>query len=188
MLTNTPTYARVLDFDIENRPLAYLGQDFTTAEITAVAWCWEGQPETLTAILLTRDMDLLPLDDFVAVYDVADLVTGHYIREHDLPVINGALLEAGRPGLGPKATCDTKLDLNRRKYLSASQENLAAVLGVALPKVTMSNADWREANRLTPAGIEKTYRRVTGDVLQHMALRARLLELGWLGPSRIWRG
>ena len=28
---------RVLDFDIENRPLSYLGSDFTTAEVTAIA-------------------------------------------------------------------------------------------------------------------------------------------------------
>jgi hypothetical protein len=31
---------RVLDFDIENRPLTYLGSDFTTAEVTAIAWAW----------------------------------------------------------------------------------------------------------------------------------------------------
>lgn len=177
---------RVLDLDIENRPLAYLGPDYTTGEVTAIACCWVGQPETLTAWLLGRETREKILDEFLWRYDQAELVTGHYIREHDLPVINGALLELGRRPLAPKLTSDTKLDLVNRKYLSASQENLAAVLGVAIPKVSMSNADWREANRLTPAGLQKTYRRVTGDVIQHMALRARLLELGLLKPPRVW--
>lgn len=87
---------RILDFDIENRPLSYLGQDFTTAEITAIAAgftdserisCW-----TLKLGGDSTDM----LTAFRRMYDRADMVTGHYIRRHDLPIINGALLEHGR--------------------------------------------------------------------------------------------
>lgn len=178
---------RILDFDIENRPLAYLGYDYTTAEITAIACCWVGQPKTLTSCVL-GDVELRTmLVDFVARYNEADLVTGHYIRGHDLPVINGALLEQGLPPLDQKMTSDTKLDLVHRKYVSASQENLGEMLGIPAPKVHMSNIAWREANRLTKRGRALTRERVEGDVKQHMALRAALIERGWLGAPKVWR-
>src|SRR5688572_7585664 len=86
---------RVLDFDIENRPLSYLGSDFTTAEVTAIAWAWTDTPDDVTVYLLGE----LPLPSilrrFRSVFDYADMVTGHYIRGHDLPMLNGALMECG---------------------------------------------------------------------------------------------
>src|SRR5690242_8588722 len=88
---------RVLDFDIENRPLSYLGQDYTTGEITAIAASWEGEHH-VKVWLLGRDSPDDMLRGFVDLYDQADIVTGHYIRKHDLPIINGALLERG---MGP---------------------------------------------------------------------------------------
>lgn len=178
---------RILDFDIENRPLAYLGGDFTTGEITAIAACWEGQPKSMHVWLLGRDAPADILEGFRAMYDDADIVTGHFIRGHDLPVINGAMLEQGLAPLGQKTTCDTKFDLGKRKHLSASQENLAAVLGVKSAKVHMSNADWREANRLTKKGLALTQARVTADVIQHIEMRRRLVDLGWLGAPKTWR-
>jgi hypothetical protein len=182
---DAPREDRILDFDIENRPLTYLGNDRTTAEITAIAcsfgidkpmYCWllgEGEPEDM-------------LCSFVMYYDMADLVTGHYIRKHDLPIINGALLEYGMRPLRPKLTSDTCLDLKATKDISRSQENLSAMLGVEAPKVKMSQLDWRSANRLE--NIEKTFARVTGDVRQHQQLRLRLLELGMLNPPKMWDG
>ena len=81
----------VLDFDIENRPLAYLGPDFTTGEITAIAVSWI---PGITEVRLLGETSLPEmLSWFLSFYDAADLVTGHYILGHDLPVINGALLE-----------------------------------------------------------------------------------------------
>ena len=177
---------RILAFDIENRPLAYLGEDYTSAEITAIAACWDGRPRTMKCWLLGKDDPAEMLRAFVALYDEADLVTGHYIRMHDLPVIDGALLEYGLAPLKRKLTCDTKLDLTTRKYLSVSQENLGEMLGLPAPKVHMSNAQWRAANRLTPAGLKLTRERVIGDVLQHMAIRRVLLERGLLGAPKPW--
>ena len=58
------------------------------------------------------------------------------------------------------------------------------MLGLEAPKVGMSQAMWRKANRLEPDGIKLTYNRVTGDVRQHIALRAKLNELGWLKSLR----
>ena len=119
-------------------------------------------------------------------YARADLVTGHYIRKHDLPIINGALAELEMPLLGPKLASDTLRDIPRWKDLPRSQENLCEMLGIAAEKQHMSQANWREANRLTAAGLAKTRKRVRKDVIQHRALREKLMELGWLGPPRMW--
>lgn len=177
---------RTLDFDIENRPLAYLGSDFTTAEVTAIAWAWVDKPKTVHFALLGIDDPEIMLEAFRSDYDKADIVTGHYIREHDLPIINGALLEYQHDPLSEKETLDTKLDLKTLKGISKSQENLCAALGIEAPKIHMNNAMWRASNRLTKQGIEWTRQRVVGDVIQHMQLRKKLIELDYLSSTKIW--
>ena len=178
---------RILDLDIENRPLTYLGEGFTTADITAIAWSWVGE-EDVTCFLVSPDTksQRRMLSEFLKVYNQAGMVTGHYIRMHDLPIINGALLEHKLPLLGPKLTSDTKLDLVKRKDLSASQESLAGMYDLSQPKEHMSQTAWRKANRLTVEGQEETKRRCVGDVIQHKALRLRLIEAGALNPPTMW--
>jgi hypothetical protein len=178
---------RVLDFDIENRPLTYLGSDFTTGDVTAISWAWTDSLDDVTVYLLGETDLPIILDAFVAAYDAADVVTGHYIRGHDLPMLNGALMELQRPLLSDKLTQDTKLDLVKSKGISLSQESLGGMLGLEQPKVQMNQTKWRAANRLTPKGLAYVRERVVGDVRQHMAIRARLRELGYLNPPRIWR-
>lgn len=181
--------SRVLDFDIENRPSAYWYDGNTTAEVTAIAWAWLRKPGQIHVHLLNPE-DETPVEmllAFTEAYERADMVTGHFIRGHDLPLLNGAMLECGLLPLGEKLTSDTKLDLVKRKDLSASQESLAAMFGLPQPKHHMSQSEWREANRLTPAGLRSTAKRVRADVRQHMALRRRLIEIGALGTPKIWR-
>lgn len=178
---------RILDFDTENRPLSYLGSDFTTGDVTAIAAGFIGRPrKEIQCWLLGRDDQEQMLADFHAMYDEADMVTGHYIIGYDLPVLNGAMMEFGLPPLANKLAHDTKIHLKRRKYLSVSQESLGAMLGVRAPKVSMNQHTWRMANRLTPEGIALTEKRVIGDVVQHMALRKALLAEGWLNPPQMW--
>jgi hypothetical protein len=55
------------------------------------------------------------------------------------------------------------------------------------PKVQMNQTKWRAANRLTPEGLAEVRARVVGDVRQHIQMRAKLLEMGYLAPPRIWR-
>lgn len=178
---------RILDFDIENRPLNYAGQDFTNAEITAIAWGWTDLDHIACAAIGAETSPERMLSYFRDSYERADIVTGHFIRKHDLPIINGALLEFGLPPLTAKLTSDTYLDLVKRKDISASQENLGRMLGLEAPKVGMSQVDWREANRLTPGGIAKTKERVIGDVRQHKQLRLELIARGLLKPPKVWR-
>ena len=178
---------RVLDFDIENRPLSYLGSDFTTGEVTAIAWAWCDKPEDVTVRLL-GETDLRDiLIEFSAVYVNADMVTGHYITGHDLPMLNGALMEEQLPALGDMLVQDTKTDLIRAKGISRSQESLGAMLRLEQPKVQMNQSKWRAANRLTPEGLQLVRERVIGDVQQHMAMRKELDALGYLSPPRLWR-
>lgn len=178
---------RVLDFDIENRPLSYIGSDFTSSDVTAIAagWCDEADVDVR---LLTKDASTQArmLKWFVGLYDQADVVTGHYIRRHDLPIVNGALIELGLPALGEKLVQDTKIDLVRKGDLPGSQEALSAMFGLPDAKHHMDQAQWRAANRLTPAGLEQTRKRVVDDVIQHQGLRLRLIEAGALNPPRMW--
>ena len=182
-----PKPRRTLDFDIENRPLSYWFDGRCTAEVTAIAWRWVGVTNEATRCYLlgshTAEEMLLA---FKAAYDEADIVTGHFIRRHDLPIVNGALIEHGLPQLGSKLTSDTKIDLVRFSDLAKSQEALGAMLGIDAPKIQMTQSDWREGNRLTPAGIMRTRARVVGDVEQHVQLRAALIERDMLGAPRWW--
>ena len=186
-----PTYtgrgAVVLDFDIENRPLNYAGEDFTFGEITAIACMTIGKRRSLESWVLGEvEMEQM-LAAFLARWNTADVVTGHNIIRHDLPWLNGMLLELGLGPLPAKMVHDTYSHLKRRRGVSASQESLAGMLGVPAPKIAMSQMAWRQANRLLPEGLVKTRARCVGDVVQHAAMRERLLELDWLGPARMWR-
>lgn len=178
---------RVLSFDIENRPLAYWYPGETTAEITAIAACWVGYPKTMRVWLLGVHSPKKMLTGFREMYDRADMVTGHYIRRHDLPILNGAMLEYGMPPLDQKLTCDTKMDLVKRKDLSASLEELAVMFGLSARKTHMSNTEWREANRLKRSGIAKAKERATTDVRLHMDIYARLVDGGYLSAPKVWR-
>ena len=179
---------RVLDFDVEARPLHWISGDYVSKEITAMAWAWTDAPGLVTCYLLGETSPVDMLRAFLAAYDHADMVTGHYIRGYDLPMVNGALTEYGLPALGDKLSHDTKIDLIRRQGLSSSQENIGAMLKLHHPKVKMDQAKWRDANRLTEEGRALARERVVGDVQQHIEMRQRLLELGYLGPPVLWCG
>jgi hypothetical protein len=178
---------KVLDFDLENRPLAYWFDGMTTGEVTAIAWAWDRQRPVYSALMTSPEDQVDMLLEFRDAYDAADIVTGHYIRKHDLPLLNAAYLENGLLPLEPKLAHDTKLDLIRVKDLSASQESLSAMYGLPQPKHHMTQTEWREGNRLTEYGIQQTKKRVESDVRQHRALRVELIQGGALKPPKVWR-
>jgi hypothetical protein len=179
---------RVLDFDVEARPLHWISGDYVSKEITAIAWAWCDAPDQVTCYLLGETDPVTMLQAFLEAYQQADMVTGHFIRGYDLPMVNGSLTEYQLPTLPDKLSQDTKIDLVRRQGLSGSQENIGVMLGLEREKVKMDQRSWRDANRLTPEGLEKTKKRVVGDVQQHIEMRARLLRLGYLGPPVLWKG
>jgi hypothetical protein len=179
---------RVLDFDCEARPLHWISGDYVSKEITAIAWAWCDDPQNVTCHLLGETDPVTMLRLFCDAYNAADMVTGHFIRGYDLPMVNGSLTEYQLPTLGDKLTQDTKIDLVRRQGLSGSQENLGAMLGLEHEKIKMNQKSWRDANRLTPEGLALARKRCVGDVQQHIEMRKRLLDLGYLAAPVVWRG
>lgn len=173
---------KVLVFDIENRPLSYWVPDRPTAEVTAIACKWLGEHETFCFLQESEFWNGVPqtLERFRKFYDQADVVLGHYIRRHDLPILHGAYLENGLPGLTPKMTIDTKLDLTKYKDIPASLEYLADLLGCPIEKFQMSQHKWRAANRFEMDGLALTKKRVESDILINEWVYNELIRRRWL--------
>lgn len=177
---------KILDFDIENRPLSYWLPDQPTSEITVIASCWVGDLGSMEVLALGEFDKVTMLLNFLQRYNEADIVTGHYIRRHDLPTINGELLEYGFRPLQPKLTIDTKLDMVKKRGIPATQEYLSELLDIPVEKKHMSQVEWRHANRLYDEGIRLAKERGSRDVLQHMLLREAMLKRKMLNPPRMW--
>ena len=181
---------RILDFDIETRLVGfYEAGRFKPkgSEPTAIAASWVGEDEVQVWLQPEYTVEEMLLY-FNELYEQADVVTSHYIRKFDLPILNAALFENGIPLLDPlKLVSDTKTDLKQFEGLSKSQENLAELLELAESKYKMNDVRWRRATRLTPEGIKETRNRVTQDVVQHKQLRAALIDAGVLNPPTLWK-
>lgn len=188
---------RLLCFDLENRPLAYWFDGETTAEITAIGWKWHDEQDA-NVFLLRRDGKYLyngssahagrrAIQSFRDILTSAGVVYGHNIRTHDLPLFNAALLREGLDPLPELLTSDTLRDYPKRKYMSASLENLAQMYGIEGEKQHMSQIAWETANRLEPSGLELARGRVVSDVLLQERLRGELVKRGLLGEPRKWR-
>lgn len=185
---------RILDFDIEARPIAWYGGDFVTKQPTTIAFKFIGEgrrPEVLAIGESDRssrvlEEETLMLEHFREVYDAADMVTGHFIRGFDLSVLQGAYIRLGLEPLGQKLAEDTKQDLIKASGISKSMENLSAMFEARCQKYGMDTAKWADANMLLPHGIAKAKARVTTDVREHIELRSIMVERGLLSPAKLW--
>ena len=180
---------RVLNFDIEMRPLGWLGSDYTHSEVTAIASAWQDDPTgTIEVHHITKrkGSEVRMLKVFRRRFEQAGAVVGHFIRGFDLTRLNGAYLEFDLGSLPQQYTIDTKGDLLKATGISKSQENLGALLGLELPKYGMTAADWRSANRLEPAGIQKMKERAIADVLQNCEMFEELRRRGFLSEPKLW--
>jgi hypothetical protein len=180
---------KILDFDIETRLVGfYEAGRFKPkgSEPTAIAGSFVGSDKMYVWLQPDYSVEKM-LIHFSDLFDEADIVTGHYIRKFDLPILNGSLFEHGLPLLGQKLVQDTKVDLREMEALSKSQENLSEMLDLADSKYRMNDVKWRKATRLTPEGVKDTGTRVTNDVRQHKSLRQALLGAGALNPPTLWK-
>lgn len=188
-----PRTARILDFDSECMPDGYLGNDYTTSRLTAIAARFVGEPlmwcycirasRRHTLAEQSREM----LAEFVALYNQADMVTGHNIRRHDLPMISASCVYFGLPPLKAKKTSDTLLDFHKSgRIFSRSQENLGEMLEVLDDKYHMNASRWKVANTLEDVTL--TRERVRSDVDMHIQVReAMLARPGLLKAPKMWR-
>lgn len=186
-LTLTKKKARVLIFDIENRPLSYWYDGNPTAEVTVISYKWLKNHST--SVLLAKGVgnrDIL--EKFRPIYDSADILVGHNIRTHDLPILNAAYIENGMEPLGPKLTVDTLRDLLRWKDIPRSLEYLCDLLGCPFTKKHMSQDDWRRANRLDPEGLKLAKERCSVDVRATEWVYEELRDRGLLTKqARVWK-
>ena len=156
-------------------------------QITGIAWSWIGVKDVEWRILqqdLSNERSML--DDFLAAYNAADVVTGHYLTRHDLPLLNDHCLRHGLPLLKPVRVQDTVTGMTKVKGLGKSQENLAATFDLADEKHRMCGHSWRVANALDSMGREGTRKRVVDDVVQHKSLRGELLRRSALKLPKVW--
>lgn len=177
---------RVLDFDTECRPLHY-SEFRDESQITAIAWGWVGSRDVECEVLeqdLSNERRML--ERFLGVYAEADVVTGHYLERHDLPLLNDHCMRHGLPTLRPKLVQDTKMLLPAVKGLGLSQENLGTLYELDAKKHGMNGRKWAVANTLSPEGREEARTRVVSDVRQHKQLRKALIDRGYLKPPRRW--
>lgn len=180
------TKLKILHFDIEALPGHWIGGDYVSKIPTAIAYSWADEDEVSVFTHYEYPPEALAFM-MAQQLESADIVTGHYIRRFDLPLINGELLRAGYAALAPLTTSDTKDDVYKAHGRSKSQKNLSAMLEIEAPKVDVTLRDWEGFNQkrygYEQAGID----RVVGDVIQHKQLRKALLDLYWLGPTKTWR-
>lgn len=187
------SYLRILDFDVECRPMSWYGGDWVTKEVTAIAWKFLDEDIAHHWLLLPsrtweahQKKKLAGLKRFIKAYNAADMVTGHYIRGFDLPLLNGTCIRLGVDPLGPKLTHDTKGDLITMQGLSKSQENLASLFEEMHPKIGMNVGKWEVGNSLVLEGREETKKRVIGDVEQHEEFRLELIRRKALQRPKMW--
>lgn|SRR5690348_2172870 len=185
----TKVEIRFLDLDIETRRIGFHnGGRFSPdgCEPVIIAAAWDGEPaRTWSLGPRWKEQDARRmLVEFRKLWDQADVVTGHYIRKFDLPILNGAGLEWGLEPLSSKLTLDTKLDLLNIGGMSQSQENLSALKELEESKFHMNDTWWRKVARLTPEGLALAEERVVTDVRQHQELRVAIHR--WLKPPVVW--
>lgn len=183
------TQAKMLVWDLENRPLSYWYDGRPTAEVTAIGWKWVGETDCHVAAMGmgTQKTAEKLLRRFLPFYEKADVIIGHNIRTHDLPILNAITVEYGLPAIKPKLTIDTLRDLQKWKDIPKSLEYLCDLLNCPHPKFHMTQHSWRQANRLEAQGLKLSQERVRVDVRATEWVYQELVKRGWLvKPPRMW--
>lgn len=180
---------KILVFDSECRPMHY-SEWRAESQITGISWAWLDDDPDDRPLVVTLKQDLsneeTMLARFFEDFNAADIVVGHYIRKHDLPLLSDHAFRLGLEMKSPVQTQDTMMDLLKVKGLGKSQENLSVTLGLAEVKHHMTGADWRIANALTEEGRTGTRTRVVSDVEQNKALYRELRSRGALKAPKAW--
>jgi len=179
----------VLDFDIETVAAGFADPEWVPQTVTAWAWCWVGTTNINVDALAVADFYDLDarrrfLEPLVAAIRQADMVTGHNILRFDLPVLNADAMRVGLPPLDPVLAQDT-IRLPKTKGFKKGQDVLSGLLGVEDEKLPLNWHQW--ACGYAEPSHASIRERVAGDVRQHMQMRERMKERGWLTAPRMWK-
>jgi DNA polymerase elongation subunit (family B) len=189
MKWKTAGKARILDFDTESLAAGFADPEWVPQKITCAAWSWTdeehvevrvGNPHTFFTPRARARM----LKPFVAALLEADIITGHNIIRHDLPVINAECLRLGLGSLPSLMVQDT-IRVAKTKGLKKGQDNIARLLCVPEEKMALDWQAWEDA--YAKKGWPTVADRCMSDVVQHKQLRAAMLDAGWLKDPVSWR-
>lgn len=182
---------RVLDFDLECRPGFWYAGDFVSKIPAAAAWKWIGERGAVQSVVVegpSKDEAGRVVGAILSAVLEADMVTGHYVRGFDMPLLNAAAMRFGFDPLPNVLVQDTKTDLMKAHGVSKSLENLVALFELRHPKVHQNLQAWEDGLAFFEEdGLEAVRRRVVGDVRSHVELRARMLGAGLMGPPKVWQ-
>ena len=176
---------RILDFDMESLAAGFADPAWVPQKITCISWSWVGY-DAVNTVISTQMGFFIPsiraamLVQFMPVFNQADMVTGHNLIRHDLPLLKSECLLLGVEPPQPKLVQDT-MRLGRTKGLKKGLDNLAGMLKTQEEKQAMDWAAW-EAAYEDPTW-QKVIDRCESDVRLHKEVRAEMLRRGgWLTP------
>jgi hypothetical protein len=179
---------RVLDFDMESMAAGFADPAWVPQKITCIAWSWEGY-DAVNSVISTQMGFFIPsiraemLAAFMPVYEQADMVTGHNLLRHDLPLLNAECMRLGLPKPSPKLVLDT-MRLGKTKGLKKGQDNLGGLLRTQQEKQAMDWEAWEQAYE------DPTWQRVRdraeSDVVMHKEIVVQMRERRWLKPPVVW--
>lgn len=174
----------VLYYDIENEPTSFRERYPLTKPI-AIGWqkvdggtdYWaKGEGESLASGLERFRNEFWNIDSIAA---------GHNIRDHDNPIINGAMLRLGLEPLTPKKCRDTLRDLTSLKGIGRSLEALTIYLGLGDRKHHLSEAEWEDLWSMdTQDKRDTVIDRCLSDVALNVEVGKRLA--GFLHAPKMW--
>ncbi len=174
-------------FDIENEPTSFrerfpltkpIAIGWETADGTPDFWA-KGRGETLAAGLERFRREF---------WDCTPVIAGHNIRQHDNPIVNGAMMRVGLKPLAGRMCRDTLRDLIALKGIGRSLEALSVYLELGEHKHHLSEAEWEELWPMdTPARRDEVVTRCISDVRLNVQIGDILQARGYLKPPRMWR-
>jgi hypothetical protein len=178
----------VLFYDLECRPTAWIGGDFTGRSATAFACCTLEDPQVYSVVLTRKMTSVAPIiRPIVAEIRKARLSVGHYVRGFDFPLLMADLERIGDPPLGRTLVLDTKIDRLQGIGLSESLGNLAARYEIEHQKEPVTEPMWEEHNLWqTPRSVDWVRERVEGDVLANRELYLAMEAAGRLKTPKAW--
>lgn len=171
----------ILDFDTENGPGFYWYDDTTTSLLHTVSSAWVHNPGTMltqtTKWYSKRGLQVEPLHEFRYRVEHADIVTGHNILKHDIPLLNAHMDRTGQARLKWPHVVDTMKLRQGVRGLPKSQEYLLDLFDIEAEKMRVPLSVWERAWRGEPEASAIVVERCESDVLGHIALYKALV--GW---------
>lgn len=185
------TAHNILDFDMESVAAGFADPMWVPQKITCVAWGWSDEHRVEVrscgpggivgpaAKELRREM-LAPLLEAIRY---ADIVTGHNLCRHDLPLLRAECLRLGLEPVNRVWVSDT-IKLGKLKGYKKGQDNIAALKGVDEQKMALNWQQWDDA--YDEIGWPKIRARCRSDVISHRQIRLKLIEDGSLKRPVRW--